>query len=79
MELINYDKEKKISTVALTDEELVDLHSILGGIESTFHMQDATILGMNEQHLKELSAKLDNVLTMTSQLVGLRVRKWNEL
>jgi hypothetical protein len=79
MELLNYDKEKRVSTIALTDEELVYLHSVVGGVRSTFHKQDANIIGIDEKHLIELAAKLNKVLTTTSQMLGLKVRKWDEL
>jgi hypothetical protein len=79
MELLNYDKEKRISTITLTDEELVYIHSVLGGVRSTFDEQDATILGIDEKRLIELTAKLNKILTTTLEMSGLKVLKWNEM
>lgn len=79
MELLNYDKEKKLSTINLTDEEFVYIHSVLGGVRSTFDEQDATILGIDEKHLIELTTKLNKILITHLQIKGLKVQKWNEM
>ena len=63
MELVSYDKATKTSTITITDEELVDIRSVLGGVKSTFSKQDSTILGIDEPRLKLLNQQVLNIIS----------------
>lgn len=63
MELVTYDKAIKTSTIKITDEELVDIVSVLGGVLSTFSMQDPTILGIDAPRLKLLEEQVGKIIT----------------
>ena len=60
MELITYDEGAKTSTVKLTDTELVDLNALALGVLAT--RQDYTILGVQEERLREIKRDLSRLL-----------------
>ncbi len=62
MELIEYDKRTKTSTIKLTDVELVDLNELVTGILATFREQDPTVLGVGKERLQEISDEFDGIL-----------------
>ena len=63
MELLNYDKEKRVSTITLTDEEFVDIEILVSYIASTFSKHDKTLLfGVDAARLKDIQSKMDIVL-----------------
>lgn len=65
MEFISYDKETKTTTLKLTDDELLDLKSVVGAVLSTYSDQDPTILGVDQQRLREIQIDLRNVFEAT--------------
>ena len=70
MEFIHYDREKKLSTLKLTNSELTLIASVLSGVRNTFYMQDATILGIDEPHLDELNKKVHSMITEAQKTVA---------
>ncbi len=60
MELVNYDEQTKTSTIKLTDWDLVDMLSLLGGVLNV--RQDYTALGVIPERLRELRAEISRVL-----------------
>ena len=63
MELVDYDKTEKVSTIKLSDEELVDINSVFWYISSTFSKQDETLLfGVDKLRLENMKSKINMVL-----------------
>ena len=63
MELVNYDTEKEVSTVTISNEELVDINSVFWYISSTFSKQDETLLfGVDKLRLENMQSKIDIIL-----------------
>jgi hypothetical protein len=60
MELVSYDKQTQTSSVRLSDDELIDLHSIMLGVANT--EQDYTILGVQENRIEDLQKNLLRLL-----------------
>lgn len=62
MEFIEYDKSKELSTIKISDEELVDISSVLWYVANTFSKQDKTLLcGVDELRLRDIRSKIDAI------------------
>jgi len=73
MELIGYDNVENISTIKLSDEEFVDINSILWYIASTFSEHDKALLsGVDEARLKNIRSKMDIILDGIGKAKGLQ-------
>ncbi len=79
MELSEYDKENAISTITMTDDEFSEILSIIGGVRSTFHLQDPTILDTSEERIIKITNKLTSILYKKMEIKGLKVMKWSDL
>jgi hypothetical protein len=62
MNLVDYDKRTKTSTVQLTDVELVDLNELVIGILATYKRQDPTVIGVGRERLQEISEEFSRLL-----------------
>lgn len=61
MQIVEYDRVERVSTIKINDEDLSYIVGILGGIVSTWPEQDATILGITQQRLSKLDHELRTV------------------
>lgn len=63
MEFVEYDKQKEISTIKLSNEELVDINSVFLYIASTWSRHDQTILfGVDESKLNRIISNINTIL-----------------
>lgn len=63
MEFVKYTQEDDTLTVKLTVRELLDLSTVIWGLNSTFPSQDPTIfLGVTEDSLDDLQGGIMHVI-----------------
>lgn len=78
MELINYDKNNRISTINLADDELGNIFSVLVGVGATFDKQLA-IVGVDEKDIDILVKNIRNIIMTHLSIKGLKVPNWKEM
>ncbi len=64
MKLIGYDKGTRTSTITLTDDELVDLSMLVGGVLNID--PDYTALEVPEDRVKEIKEDFRNLIRLAS-------------
>jgi len=69
MELLQFDAENDELVVKMDGAELNHLSSLVGGVCSTAHEQDFTILGVTEERARELRGLLYQLLDTTNKLL----------
>jgi len=62
IKLVHYDKADRVSTIAIADEDLSLIVSVLGGIAATWSSQDPTILGLTKERFDRLETDTRTVL-----------------
>ena len=73
MEFVEYDKLKKLTTIKISDEELVDINSIVWFVAATFSKQDKTLLGgVDKFRLDNITSKINNLLDGIGKAKGLK-------
>ena len=73
MEFIEYDKLNKLTTIKISDEELVDINSIVWFVKATFPKQDKTLLcGVDKFRLDDIQSKLSIILDGIGKEKGLK-------
>ena len=63
MELLKHDAKKDLSTITISDEEFIDIKSIVWYILSTYSKHDKTaMMGVDDVRLRNIESKMDVVL-----------------
>ena len=62
MQCIDYDEAQRVYTLKINQEDLSYIVAVLGGVVSTWHEQDPTILGLTKERMHRLDHDVRSVL-----------------